>query len=492
MSHPNGKLSANKSSLERLEPGVNKSTKRRSEHKAASFSNWSIVAEQRGLAHCQSKLLSTTDLHQFATIFFWIGPDPFAILEARPHLPIGRTKAVTKMTISRWSLLTAAMLGFPFCGCGNGEDNKAREIASKPVAGENRRDAPAAPTKAPLASGSTKSGSAKDIGSGDTDESVNPNDLYAIVESEVNFEIIEGGTNTFVVSRPQQGTSSSHFVAIVPATERPATKPDSRFRLPPEFTVLAEAGYSDEGLPLRIRCEKDGSMMSLVPASITVQGTDDGPLQAGPKFAIYLEPFYIDVTEITLEQFEKYRADVRNQKKRTVPLPLNRSAPHDHPVLGVTWSAAFNYARWADKQLPTEAEWEKAARGPDSFSHPWGQGPPAWSPRRTRTQIDPVRSFRADISPYGIFDLAGNAREWCADWYSEEAYQRVAGIGETAVRNWSGPSRPSGSNQRVVKGNGPDWKVWHRWGVAMSEASSDISFRCVLRGKLPKRPSAKR
>jgi formylglycine-generating enzyme required for sulfatase activity len=91
-------------------------------------------------------------------------------------------------------------------------------------------------------------------------------------------------------------------------------------------------------------------------------------------------------------------------------------------------------------------------------------------------------SFRTDISPYGVFDLAGNAREWCSDSYSDVAYQEATRNGETVVRNWPGPKRAVIANHRVVKGNGPDWMSWHRRPAHMRTPGNDVGFRCVLRG----------
>ncbi|HUG90148.1 MAG TPA: formylglycine-generating enzyme family protein [Planctomycetaceae bacterium] len=311
-----------------------------------------------------------------------------------------------------------------------------------------------------------------------------------VIDDQPNFEILAAGgpanpADIFSVRVPEQGHNSSTFLVIdAPPAPRPG-QPDRGFTLPDGFEAVASAGYSDTGLPLRVRSVRDEAEMALVPAGVSLVGTKsgDGPSEASPQFSVHLDTFYIDVAEVTLAQYDRYMAERRTQVARPLQEPLNRGAPRDHPALGLSWGAARDFALWAGKELPTEAQWEKAARGPTGFDYPWGGGRAVFARARTRSQIDPVGSFPLDRSPYGLLDVAGNAREWCLDFYSDRAFQEAAGGGDATLSNWEGPRRPSAESQRVVKGNGPDWKLWHRAGLSMREQRPDVGFRCVLRLK---------
>src|SRR4029079_2889602 len=154
---------------------------------------------------------------------------------------------------------------------------------------------------------------------------------------------------------------------------------------------------SDDGAPLRIRCEKDGSEMVRVPAGLFLQGRDGVDPSAGPMHPVELSGYYIDVFEVTLGQYEKYWKETRPLPGR----PANHGNADNLPALGVNWKDASAYLEWVGKELPTEAEWEKAARGPKQFLYPWGDGRVLWQRPRTPQQIDPVGSYPADRSIYG-------------------------------------------------------------------------------------------
>lgn len=233
------------------------------------------------------------------------------------------------------------------------------------------------------------------------------------------------------------------------------------------------------GLPSRIVCEADQSEMILIPAGETLVGTLDGPPHCSPEVPVFLDAFYISKLEVNVAQYSEFRS--RSIKAgKVVEKCLNVDAPSDYPATGVAWVEARAYAQASGRELPTECQWEKAARGSAGLSAPWGDGRPLWTEPREPGQIDPCGMFPDDCSVFEVFDLAGNAQEWLLDFYDEANHEALAAMDPGRRRNWTGPRRASATGERVVKGDGPDWAVWFRRGLRMTERNPKVGFRCVL------------
>ncbi len=186
----------------------------------------------------------------------------------------------------------------------------------------------------------------------------------------------------------------------------------------------------------------DGAEMVYIPAGEFIMGSNDGDDDEKPQHKVYLDGYWIYKYEVTVAQYRKFCKATGWQE----PLPPEWGWKDNHPIVNVSWDDATAYAQWAGVRLPTEAEWEKAARGTDGREYPWGN---EWDaskcnaresgPRRTTA----VGSYAGGASPYGIQDMAGNVWEWCADWYGENYYRSAPS---------KNPKGPGSGQYRVLRG----------------------------------------
>lgn len=247
---------------------------------------------------------------------------------------------------------------------------------------------------------------------------------------------------------------------------------------PPGLTFLRlnEQGYKE------YRNDKDSTMMILIPAGEFAMGSNEYD-DTKPIHTVYLDTFYIDKYEITVGQYRKFA----QATGRNMPDQPGWNEGDNNPVVNSTWYDASAYALWAAKRLPTEAEWEKAARGSDERNYPWGNTWDASKCNNGQNKIinpyggakcaktTPVGRFPQDVSPYGVMDMAGNVSEWCSDWYAPYYYKK------SPARNPTGPS--SGSYRVVRGGNWSAWKIpmaFRGWPLSSPENRYAIDgFRCV-------------
>jgi formylglycine-generating enzyme required for sulfatase activity/serine/threonine protein kinase len=192
----------------------------------------------------------------------------------------------------------------------------------------------------------------------------------------------------------------------------------------------------------------DGAVMVYIPAGEFLMGSTDDDSNAvrdeRPQHTVYLDAFWIDRTEVTNAQYAScVAAGACEQAGNWDNSDLNGP---DQPVVNVSWYDAHAYAAWVGGRLPTEAEWEKAARGASGRLYPWGPDLPDCNRAAYRDCVDnpvAVGSHPAGASPYGVLDMAGNVAEWVADWHLGDYYAQSPG------RN---PQGPDSGAFRVVRG----------------------------------------
>jgi formylglycine-generating enzyme required for sulfatase activity len=216
--------------------------------------------------------------------------------------------------------------------------------------------------------------------------------------------------------------------------------------------------------------------MVLIPAGEFLMGNSDGA-DSSPVHEVYLNAFYIDVHEVTNAQYFKFCRETGASLPEFWGMDVYRSGPDypDHPVVGVSWSAAVAYAEWCGKRLPTEAEWERAARG-GLVLRKYQGGDEIDSTIANYTKSPgpkPVCSYTPN--GYGLCDMTGNVCEWCADYYRYDFYSSSPD---------SNPAGPETGKFRVIRGGG--WHsgkscccVYYRNALPSNWRDFNVGFRCV-------------
>jgi formylglycine-generating enzyme required for sulfatase activity len=218
-----------------------------------------------------------------------------------------------------------------------------------------------------------------------------------------------------------------------------------------------------------------------VPAGEFLMGNDEGYPWEGPVHTVYLDAFYIDKLEVTNAQYRQCvdQGICKDLEKRT---SFDNPAKADHPVINVTWHWAKIYCRWTGKRLPTEAEWEKAARGVDGRMYPWGDEIDCDHAQYKDCggETIPVGSLPDGASPYGALDMAGNVWEWVIDEWQEDYYL------VSPKENPQGPKNPKNISEIHVF-RGGSWsepgdlvRTTYRTWYEPNAQYYNLGFRCVM------------
>ena len=249
--------------------------------------------------------------------------------------------------------------------------------------------------------------------------------------------------------------------------------------LPAGFVARADAGVHSSGWPLAIVGNRDGAPMVLVPSGVFTMGNDNGTAAEAPAHKVSLSTYYIDQHEVTVRQFRVFLAEAhyRGQPPRSWSEDFRQSTSDSLPMVMVNARDAQAYSEWAQKQLPTEAQWEMAARSTDSRLFPWGSEPIKQAKPRTAGQVEPVMTVSEDVSAYGVHDLGGSVLEWTKDWYDSKYYHQLF---NPPTVNPTGPSTKPRSLELVVKGDRKSGSASARQGIMLEKRLNYVGFRCVL------------
>jgi serine/threonine-protein kinase len=277
----------------------------------------------------------------------------------------------------------------------------------------------------------------------------------------------------------------SSLGAQPPAEELPKPAPPQVIAMPPAPSTRGE-------LPIEKTSPKDGAELVLIPAGEIPMGRADGDNDEKPVRNIFLPSFYIDKYPVTNAQYEKFVQETGHPEPVGYGYAGGRFVEDFHPwqaprfnhprmpVVCVSWYDAAAYARWAGRRLPTEAEWEKSAKGLFATKYPWGNTDPSPNKARYGFELETgspaiVGAHPAGATSYGCMDMAGNVWQWCSDWYSETTYQS----GPLVT-----PTGPPTGEARVLRGGswangGALLRCSARFCYPPTKKTFYVGFRCV-------------
>jgi formylglycine-generating enzyme required for sulfatase activity/serine/threonine protein kinase len=237
----------------------------------------------------------------------------------------------------------------------------------------------------------------------------------------------------------------------------------------------------------------DDAILVCVPIGEFVMGSENGDLNETPVHNVFLDAFWIDQNEVTNDQFKRFAQETgyltdaeKSGSDINWQFPSGPSSSiadlGNHPVVKISWNDAQAYCAWAGRQLPTEAQWEKAARSNDQRTYPWGNTEASASllnvdqPGDGYERTAPVGSFPLGISPYGALDMSGNVWEWVTDWY-EPDYSSADSV--------TNPTGPDVGENHVIRGgswfnSSPNARTTKRDFLNPLDSDDKLGFRCVF------------
>jgi formylglycine-generating enzyme required for sulfatase activity len=310
------------------------------------------------------------------------------------------------------------------------------------------------------------------------------------------FGVPQTLTTAAIVPSRQAGISLTPEIPLVSVTPTRTITPEITSTPTATLTLMPSPSL---GIGSTKIFQKDAMTLVYVPEGEFVMGSETIGRTYDPEHKVTLGPFWIDSTEVTNHQYAAFLQELGLLKGsdpdwlKTVGgglieqggfwMPWSGGTYWEHPVVGVTWYGAQAYCKWVDRRLPTEAEWEKAARGTDGRTYPWGEVLDCQHANfnQCKKGTAAVGSYLEGVSPYLVQDMAGNVWEWTADWYGSGYYQL------SPAENPSGPEK---GTLRSVRGGGwsdyplnslnPFSWVAFRGSAPPDLASPAVGFRCAL------------
>ena len=298
--------------------------------------------------------------------------------------------------------------------------------------------------------------------------------ILSVTSCNLPFKIVPNDQNT---QAPLAATTppppdSSPSAEVTEGTPEPLAAPDLSSIVPVTGSVLRWIDLSD---------------FVYVPEGKFTMGQDsDTPSDHAPAHQVNLASFWIQQSEVTNQQYAacvSVGACTEPAKEEDVPYWYPQPSRANNPVVGVTWQQAGEYCDYIHGRLPTEAEWEKAARGTENTAYPWGEDKPNCELLNFDNCLDPsepedVRAYNNGAGEYKTMDMSGNVFEWVNDWYAQDFYATSPAVN---------PTGPTDGTLKVFRGGGyaspaDDVNAFTRFSAKPEEHAADLGFRCVLMG----------
>jgi len=210
--------------------------------------------------------------------------------------------------------------------------------------------------------------------------------------------------------------------------------------------------------------------LATIPPGEFVMGSDEGEEDERPAHLVHVDEFRIGVQPVTNAEYARFVKATGHRK----PYHWTQPVEDKLPVFNVDWNDATAYCAWAGKRLPTEAEWERAARGgKQGMDYPWGNSIDAKKALYNVAAPGPVGQFPPN--DFGLYDMAGGVSEWCSDWFERTYYEK------SEPRN---PKGPATGEYKIIRGgawsdSAPRVTVFFRNWVRPNQRTPNVGFRCA-------------